>query len=35
MAFLLENAYNGSAMVRDAGNHPLLRCARKMATPFN
>ena len=25
MAFLLENAYNGSALVRDAANHPTLR----------
>ena len=25
MAFLLENAYNGSAMVADAGNHPTIR----------
>ena len=25
MAFLLENAYNGTALVRDADNHPTLR----------
>ena len=25
MAFLLENAYNGSALVKDADNHPTLR----------
>ena len=25
MAFLLENAFNGSALVADADNHPLIR----------
>jgi hypothetical protein len=25
MAFLLENAYNGSALVADAANHPNIR----------
>ena len=25
MAFLLENAFNGSALVQDANNHPSLR----------
>ena len=25
MAFLLENAFNGSSMIADADNHPLIR----------
>ena len=35
MAFLLENAFNGSAMVEDAGNHPLVRLftSKKTSSP--
>ena len=35
MAFLLENAFNGSAMVEDAGNHPLVRLftSKKNSSP--
>jgi len=35
VAFLLENAFNGSAMVEDAGNHPLVRLftSKKNSSP--
>ena len=35
VAFLLENAFNGSAMVEDAGNHPLVRLftSKKTSSP--
>jgi hypothetical protein len=32
MAFLLENAYNGSALVADAANHPNIRLVTSKTT---